>query len=772
VFKHGEQTHDSGLKAFVTLAQFHQVAADAQQLQHQFSPHGELFDIEAMQHAAKAVGLRCRVVKKSIPDLARVKFPVIAKTEHGQFFIIAKRQPPKESNEEKNALRKTTYYLVQNMDNTIPEQWDELKLNEQWNGELVLLGQKGLSGIEALKSFDISWFIPALIKYRKLFTEVLIASVFIQIFALLTPLFFQVVMDKVLVHRGFTTLDVLAIGFFAVIIFEAILAGVRQYTLTHTTHRVDVDLGTRLYKHLIALPQSWFETRQVGQSVARVKELDSLRNFITGSALTLTIDLAFTFIFFAVLYYYSPTLSMIVLSALPFYIILSIFITPILRKRLEQQFQYGAKNQAFLVESISGIQTVKSMAVEPQMQRRWEDQLAKSVTSAFRAGNVSNIAEQCANVISKITTLFIIWIGAHLVINGELSVGQLVAFNMIAGRISAPILKLVQLWQDFQQAGISIRRLGDILNTPTEPGFDASRTTLPSMDGAVKFDHIRFRYRPDGPTILEDINLDVQPGERIGIVGRSGSGKSTLTKLIQRLYVPESGRILVDGADLAEIDTPWLRRNIGVVLQENYLFHRSVRENIALINPAIEMDQVISAAKLAGAHEFIMALPKAYDTIVDEQASNFSGGQRQRIAIARALVGDPKILIFDEATSALDYESERVIQDNMSAISESRTVFIIAHRLSAIKHCDRIIVMDNGRIVEQGDHHQLIRLDSVYASLYHLQHNSKPHNKNSLPSPTNDTKHANNIRVSGGLNVVKQDGKTVVNTMKPTERSE
>ena len=667
----------------------------------------------------------------------------------------------------------------------------EAELTSIWQGDLVLIGKKGLAGIEALRKFDVSWFIPALMKYRRLFTEILIASFFIQIFALISPLFFQVVMDKVLVHRGFTTLDVLAIGFFAVIIFEAILGGVRQYTLAHTTHRVDVELGARLYKHLIALPQAWFETRQVGQSVARVRELDSLRQFITGSALTLSIDLLFTIVFFVVLYYYSPTLTWIVAGSLPFYVFLSVFITPILRKRLEQQFQYGAKNQAFLVESITGIQTVKSMAVEPQMQRRWEDQLAKSVTSTFRAGNLGNIASQCASVISKMTTLAIIWWGAHLVIGGELSVGQLVAFNMIAGRISGPILKLVQLWQDFQQAGISIERLGDILNTPTEPSFDATRSTLPDMQGAVNFDHVTFRYRPDGPVILDQLSLSVKPGEVIGIVGRSGSGKSTLTKLIQRLYVPEAGRVCVDQSDLALVDTGWLRRHIGVVLQENYLFNRSVRENIALVNPALEMEQIVHAAKLAGAHEFIMELPKGYDTLVGEQGCNLSGGQRQRIAIARALLGDPRILIFDEATSALDYESERIIQDNMTAMCQDRTVFIIAHRLSAVRHCDRIIVMDKGRLVEQGSHQALLKLNGAYASLHNQQHRdsssvspqqdlnevstetSFTHNTVHLSATTavNPQKKAKrpSIRTSGQFQMTKQGNTTIIQPAPKTE---
>jgi subfamily B ATP-binding cassette protein HlyB/CyaB len=307
------------------------------------------------------------------------------------------------------------------------------------------------------------------------------------------------------------------------------------------------------------------------------------------------------------------------------------------------------------------------------------------------------------------------------VIDGQITVGQLIAFNMLAGHVSGPILKLVQLWQDFQQAGISIERLGDILNTPREPGFNPNRSRLPALQGKVSFEHIRFKYRSDGPVILDGINLEVNAGEVIGIVGRSGSGKSTITKLIQRLYIPESGRTLIDGVDLSVIDTVWLRKQIGVVLQENFLFNKTIRENIALSDPSIPMEQVIQAAKMAGAHDFIVDLPEGYDNMVGEQGSNLSGGQRQRLAIARALINNPRILIFDEATSALDYESERLIQDNMTKICQGRTVFIIAHRLSTVRNCDRIIVMDKGRIVEEGHHDSLIQQQGYYAKLHSYQ---------------------------------------------------
>lgn len=395
------------------------------------------------------------------------------------------------------------------------------------------------------------------------------------------------------------------------------------------------------------------------------------------------------------------------------------------------------------MESVTGVQTLKAMAVEPQMQRRWEEQLAGYVGASFKAANLGNIASQSAGFINKVTVVLILWIGATLVMKGELSVGQLIAFNMIAGRVSGPILRLVQLWQDFQQAGISVRRLGDILNTPTEPGYNPGRATLPDLKGAVRFDHVSFRYAPDRPQVLRDVSLNIAPGEVIGIVGRSGSGKSTLTKLIQRLYVPESGRVLIDGVDLALVEPAWLRRQVGVVLQENFLFNRSVRENIALANPGLPMEPVIAAAKLAGAHDFILELPEGYDTAVGEQGANLSGGQRQRIAIARALVTNPRILILDEATSALDYESERIIQENMRAICQGRTVFIIAHRLSAVRHADRILVVDHGQVVEEGGHDVLVAHGGIYARLHAMQAGLPERSRTARsrrPSPTGSTR--------------------------------
>ncbi|MDP1902719.1 MAG: type I secretion system permease/ATPase, partial [Pseudomonadota bacterium] len=564
------------------------------------------------------------------------------------------------------------------------------------------------------------WFIPAIVKYRKLLGEILLVSFALQLFALVTPLFFQVVMDKVLVHRGLSTLNVIAVGLFAVMVFETLLSGLRSYVFAHTSSRIDVELGARLFRHLLNLPLAYFQARRVGDSVARVRELENIRQFLTGNAITVVLDVLFSFVFIAVMLFYSVNLTLVVLASLPLYGLISLLITPLLRARLNEKFNRGAENQAFLVEAVSGVDTLKAMAVEPQMTRHWDTQLAAYVAAGFRAATLSTLAHESVGLVGKLVTVATLWLGAKLVIEGQLTVGQLIAFNMLAGRVAQPVMRLAQLWTDFQQTGISVQRLGDILNTRSEVAGDKS--ALPALAGRIEFDQVVFRYRADGPEVLRGVSLVIAPGEVIGVVGRSGSGKSTLAKLVQRLYVPERGRVLVDGMDLALAEASSLRRQIGVVLQENVLFNRRIRDNIALADPGAPLETVIEVAKLAGAHEFILELPEGYDTMVGEHGSTLSGGQRQRIAIARALMGNPRILIFDEATSALDYESERIVQQNMKAICRGRTVIIIAHRLSAVREANRIVVIDRGQIVEQGSHAELLQHQAGhYSRLHRLQ---------------------------------------------------
>lgn len=695
-------TPDSGLVCLIMLAQLHEIAVDAKQIEHEYRQEQDLTDIELCR-IAKNIGLKSRISKIKTARLEHFPLPIIAKDLAGKFFIIAQ-------------VAQTEALIYHPLIGKNQQVSLEL-LEQNWDGDVIqVVSRASLQAASA--KFDFTWFIPAIIKHRKLLGEVLLISFIIQILALITPLFFQVVMDKVLVHRALTTLQVIAIGLLTVTFFQVILGGVRTYIFSHTTLRIDVELGAKLFQHLLRLPLSYFESRKVGESVARVRELENIRNFLTGNAVTVLLDFVFSIVFVAVMFYYSWQLTMLVLISLPCYVLLTVFITPVLRSRLNDKFAKGAANQAFLVESLSNIQTIKAMALEPQMVRHWEEQLAAYVHSSFRTGQIGMLGSQGVTLVSQLVSVAIMWLGASLVIDDKLTVGQLVAFNMLSGQVSSPVMRLAQLWQDFQQTGISVARLGDVLNTKNEQE-SKTNTVLPTIHGQLIFDKIMFRYKPDGQLILKGIGLIIQPGEIIGIVGRSGSGKSTLTKLLQKLYVPEQGRVMIDGIDLALANPSWLRRQIGVVLQENNLFNRSIRDNIAIANKNVAIDKVIWAATLAGAHDFIVELPQGYDTILGENGSGLSGGQRQRVAIARALINDPKILIFDEATSALDYESERIIQDNMQEICKNRTVLIIAHRLSAVRIANRIIAMDHGEIVESGTHNELMAINDGYYRYLH-----------------------------------------------------
>jgi subfamily B ATP-binding cassette protein HlyB/CyaB len=697
------QTYPSGVSVLVLLLRFHGIAADEKQLLHRYG--GTIGAVEILR-CAKDLKLKARAVDSNWERLTKTALPAIAVRNDGGFIILSKAS-------EGNALVFDTVLGR-------PQSMDRAAFESQWSGKLILMARRANLASTASR-FDITWFLQAMHKYRGLLAEVLVASLFLQLFALVSPLFFQVVIDKVLVHRGLSTLDVIVIGLLVVSVFESVLTALRTYVFSHTTNRIDVELGARLFRHLVGLPISYFEARRAGDSVARVRELENIRNFLTSSALTLVIDLFFTFVFLGVMAFYSLWLTGVVLISFPFYIAISVLVTPVFRHHLNEKFNRGAENQAFLVEAITGIQTLKALAVEPQMQRRWEEQLASYVRSSFSVSNLSNWASQSIQLINKLVTASILFFGAKAVIGGTMTIGELVAFNMLAGRVAQPVLRLAQIWQDFHQARISIDRLGDILNAPTEPAFTPGRTALPDIRGTISFEHVHFRYKVDGPQVLHDITVTVLAGQVIGIVGSSGSGKSTFAKLVQRLYLPESGRILIDGVDLAMVDVSWLRRQIGVVLQENELFNRTIRDNIALADPGMPIERVIEVAKLAGAHDFILQLPQGYDSRVGEHGSSLSGGQRQRIAIARALILNPRILIFDEATSALDYESECIIQENMQWIVHGRTVLIIAHRLSAVRNCHQILTIEKGRIVESGSHDDLMKKGGRYASLWRLQ---------------------------------------------------
>ncbi|MEZ9513605.1 peptidase domain-containing ABC transporter [Vibrio splendidus] len=660
-------------------------------------------NIKIIQHKN---GVKISTKHSRFKEIKKIKTPAILFDSQDSPFILAK------SNKDK--------CLIQRPNKEAPEVISYNELNSIWNHKWIEIKQ-------AQSRFDITWFIPEFLKHKKILGEIFLFSFVLQILALISPLFFQVVMDKVLVHQAWSTLDVLVIGLVITGIVEVILRGLREYQYAHTANRIDIQLGLKLVKHLFGLPLMFFKTRQVGAIVTRVRELDTVREFLTGSMFTLTVEFLFMFVFLYVMSLLSPPLTWLFIATIPLYVFLAWWLTPRMQAAVEEQFTHAAANTSFLTETVAGSETLKSLAVEPRFVRRWDDQTEKMVSTGYVVQQLNNRSNHIVQLIQKVTSVGVLWLGATEVLSLEMTIGQLIAFNMMTNHIAQPLSRMVELWGQFIQTRVALEKLGDMLNLPVEQ-YTGNDTI--AFQGAISFKNILFRYQPDIPPTLDNLSLEIQAGETLGVVGTSGSGKSTLARLLLRLYSPEKGLITVDNTPLNQIGIQQLRQQIGIVLQENYLFNKSVCENIAQSKPEASLEEVIEAAKLSGAHEFIMKLPIGYDTILAEGGQSLSGGQRQRLAIARTLLSDPKIMILDEATSALDDESQALIQSNMANIAKGRTVITIAHRLSTVRDCDRIIVLHQGNIVEQGSHQQLITLGKQYKQLWQLQQELKQEDSN------------------------------------------
>ncbi|WP_081396846.1 peptidase domain-containing ABC transporter, partial [Vibrio splendidus] len=660
-------------------------------------------NIKIIQHKN---GVKISTKHSRFKEIKKIKTPAILFDSQDSPFILAK------SNKDK--------CLIQRPNKEAPEVISYNELNSIWNHKWIEIKQ-------AQSRFDITWFIPEFLKHKKILGEIFLFSFVLQILALISPLFFQVVMDKVLVHQAWSTLDVLVIGLVITGIVEVILRGLREYQYAHTANRIDIQLGLKLVKHLFGLPLMFFKTRQVGAIVTRVRELDTVREFLTGSMFTLTVEFLFMFVFLYVMSLLSPPLTWLFIATIPLYVFLAWWLTPRMQAAVEEQFTHAAANTSFLTETVAGSETLKSLAVEPRFVRRWDDQTEKMVSTGYVVQQLNNRSNHIVQLIQKVTSVGVLWLGATEVLSLEMTIGQLIAFNMMTNHIAQPLSRMVELWGQFIQTRVALEKLGDMLNLPVEQ--HTGNDTI-AFQGAISFKNILFRYQPDIPPTLDNLSLEIQAGETLGVVGTSGSGKSTLARLLLRLYSPEKGLITVDNTPLNQIGIQQLRQQIGIVLQENYLFNKSVCENIAQSKPEASLEEVIEAAKLSGAHEFIMKLPTGYDTILAEGGQSLSGGQRQRLAIARTLLSDPKIMILDEATSALDDESQALIQSNMANIAKGRTVITIAHRLSTVRDCDRIIVLHQGNIVEQGSHQQLITLGKQYKQLWQLQQELKQEDSN------------------------------------------
>lgn len=662
------------------------------------STRGTLASLQQyLSQLSRSTSTRFKVKKQTLNKIKPKQLPLAFRDVEGRFILLARLN----DNEA----------LLQYSDSNKPQIISYQLLSEIWSGVVFYCSHS---------RFDIRWFIPVLLRHRNPLIQVLVLSMLLQFLALISPLFFQVIMDKVLVHNALTTLDVLIIVLLVVGVYEVVLRFLREYVFSHTTTRVDILLGGKLFNHLIKLPLSYFKQRHVGNIVARVCELDNIREFITGTALTLCVDVVFTFILFIVMWCISPLLTLIILATLPLYLLLAALTTRPLQKKVEVLCSCAAQNGAFLTETVSGVETVKSLALEPQMQQRWETHTRDYAQANFQVQKLQNFSSQCAQLLQKLASALVIVIGAYQVMSVQLSIGQLIAFNMLAVQALMPMSKLVDLWQQSIRAKVGLMLISDILSLPVEQATGAAPSNR-QINGDITLENVVFRYRPDLDPVLRHFSLSLRAGEHIGLVGPSGSGKSTVARLLQRLYIAEQGVINIDGYSINNFSPECLRRQVGVVMQENYLFNRTVRENIAYSRPTASLSDVVDAACLAGANAFILALPQGYDTVLSEGGASLSGGQRQRIAIARTLLANPRVLIFDEATSALDDESQAEVQKNMARIIADRTVITIAHRLSTVRRCHRIAVIKQGCVAELANHDQLLAQNGIYAQLWQQQ---------------------------------------------------
>lgn len=588
--------------------------------------------------------------------------------------------------------------------------------------ELLLLDRSNTTPEQA---FGPSWFWPAIQRYRGVLIQVLIAGFVVQLFTLANPLLIQVIIDKVINQRSLDTLQVLGFALVAVTVLEGILGSLKTFLFAETTNRIDQRLGAEVIDHLLRLPLGYFDKRPVGELGSRISELEKIRNFLTGQALTTLLDAAFSVIYVVVMVIYSWVLTLIALAVLPIQVGLTLLGAPLFRRQFRQAAEENAKTQSHLVEVLTGIQTVKAQNVEMISRWKWQDRYGRYISRTFEKTISGTALSQTSQVLQKISQLLVLWVGASMVLSGDLTLGQLIAFRIISGYVTQPLLRLSTIWQSIQELRVSFERLADVIDTPQESNeLDKGKVPLPPLQGDVSFEDLSFSFSKSTAPVLKDINLNIKAGTFVGIVGQSGSGKSTLVKLLPRLYAPDQGRILIDGYDIDKVELYSLRRQIGIVPQDPLLFSGSISENIALTQPDADSDEIMMAAKLADAHEFIMCLPSGYNTPVGERGSSLSGGQRQRIAIARTLLSNPKLLVMDEATSALDYETERKVCDNLVNALHDCTVFFITHRLSTVRRADVIVVMHQGAIVEMGTHEALMEKRGRYYALYCQQESS------------------------------------------------
>ena len=719
----------TGLFCLCSVARHHGVDMNLHRVMHDYSI-GEEEPTRRILHEI-AGDYKIRTADRKLKWEKAIKlgeaFPAIAMKENGRYVVLCGYRPPRpaapaEGEEPQEPAPDAGDLAVLDPENPGENGsrfvfWSREDYEREIPGKVMLL-KRNYKLTDENQPFGLRWFLPEFFKLRGIFAQIALMVAMLTIISLAVPLFFQVIVDKVLANYSFNTLNVLGIAVIGAVLFNGFLEYLRSYFLLFATNKIDISTATKTFRHLMKLPIDFFERIPSGVLLKHMQQTEKIRGFLSGNLFFTLLDLCSLVLFVPFLMLYSMTLTGVVIGfSLVMALVIAALIKPF-QRRLNELYQAEGKRQSMLVESIHGVRTVKSLALEPVQEKQWDNSTAYAIKSYFRVGKISMAASSICKVLEFMMNIAVIWIGALLVFNYKMSVGELIAFQMLAGRVTGPLVKIVGLIHEYQQVALSVRMLGVVMNTPAEPAGGGVRNPF---RGDVTFENVSFQYRPNLPTVIKNISLHVPVGSTLGIVGRSGSGKTTLTKLLQGLYPVQQGLIKIDGIDLREIDRSHLRSSIGVVLQDNYFFSGSIRENISQTKRSATLEEIIYVSKLAGADEFIQKMPRGSDTVLEENASNLSGGQRQRLAIARALLNNPPILIFDEATSALDPESEFVIQKNLKSIARGRTVLIISHRLSIVSRADNIIVLDAGELVASGNHDQLMAQPGIYQEFWRQQ---------------------------------------------------
>jgi ATP-binding cassette, subfamily B, bacterial HlyB/CyaB len=707
---------NTALVCFSIVAREHKIELTRDRLLHEYSLGTGEIPSDKFIRMAKELRLKTRLMNLDWDNLLNLQkaYPAIARLRNGRHMVIVGVTGQGDQQQEVTAA---CY-------DPLAEGGGHLRLTRQeleaiWAGEIYVL-KRVYKLTDELQPFSLRWFLPEILRQKRTFFDIILAVLFINAIALVTPIFFQIVIDKVLVNQAITTLHVLGIAMTVALLVNAGLDFLRDYLLLHATNKIDLKVTTRTFRHMLNLPLEFFEHMTAGVLTKHMQQTSKIRNFLTGNVFLTMLEASSLFVFLPFLFFYSLQLTAIVLIC-TFLIatVIAVLIVPF-KRRLNALYDAEGNRQAMLVETINGVATVKAMAIEPLLRQQWEEKVARAISMEFRVGRISITAKSLTQMLERLMTVVLIWQGAGSVFDSSLTVGALIAFQMLAGRVTSPLVRLVGLVNQYQEAALSVEKLGLVMNAKPEWGADR-HGARPSLKGDIVLDRVSFRYAPDLPNVLKEISLTIPTGTSLGVVGPSGSGKTTLTRMLQKVYFPSTGTIRINECYLNELDTAHLRRNTGVVLQENFLFRTTVAENIRAGQSGASREQIIKAAIMAGADEFIVNLRQGYDTMLEEGAKNLSGGQRQRLAIARALLTRPEILILDEATSSLDPESERIVRENLAEMARGRTVIIVSHRLSMLTGADSILVLENGVLVGHGPHARLLMECELYRNLWQQQ---------------------------------------------------